>query len=231
MTIALRAKQRKLVLTARRDDIWVVERDQVMVEGETLKFAISVVDNTFSVANATKLYLNGNEYSTPLSGSDSYNGSVLILKTIEAQAGDAGKVYVVVASAMTNDGVKKWKFLIRVVEPESDVETSEIYDDVWVVERKQKGEEGAALAYSLNFIGASEVSSPVSKVYRNGTDISSTVQSGADSVSGTIVTLQVITLQTDHGGSIYVVEVEAVVDGNTEKRKFLIYVADPASEN
>jgi hypothetical protein len=56
------------------------------------------------------------------------------------------------------------------------------------------------------------------------------VQSGSDSVSGTVVTLKTITAQGGDGGSNYVVAVTANVDGNTEIRKFIIRVVRPEDE-
>ena len=87
--------------------------------------------------------------------------------------------------------------------------------------------EGEALTFSVDFIGASIVTSPSSKVYKNKSDYSGTVQSGSDSASGSVVTLKTITAQPNDGGSVYVVVVQAVVDGNVEKRKFLIRVVSP----
>lgn len=104
-------------------------------------------------------------------------------------------------------------------------------NDIWVVERDQVMVEGEAIAFSVEFIGATSVSSPSSKVYKNGADYSSTVQSGSDSASGPVVTLKTITAQANDGGSVYVVVVQATIDGNTEKRKFLIRVAAPEDES
>jgi hypothetical protein len=90
--------------------------------------------------------------------------------------------------------------------------------------------EGEAIAFSVDFLGATTVTSPTSKVYKNGADYSSTVQSGSDAVSRTVVTLKTITAQDNDGGAVYVVVVQAVVDGKTEKRKFLIRVVDSEAE-
>jgi len=102
--------------------------------------------------------------------------------------------------------------------------------EIWVVEKDQTMIEGEAITFSVDFIGASVVASPSSKVYKNGADVSVTVQSGSDSASGSVVTLKTITAQADDGGSVYVVVVQATVDGNTEKRKFLIRVVAPGEE-
>lgn len=101
-------------------------------------------------------------------------------------------------------------------------------DEIWTVQREVAMLEGEAIAFSVAFVGATNVSSPASTVYKNGADYSGTVQSGSDSVSGQTVTLKMISAQAGDGGSVYVVVVQAVVDGNTEKRKFLIRVVDPS---
>lgn len=100
-------------------------------------------------------------------------------------------------------------------------------NDIWVVEREQTMIEGEAIGFSVNFMGATTVSDPGSAVYKNGTDISGTVMSGSDSVSGSTVLLKTITAQVGDGGETYVVVVSATVDGNTEKRKFIIRIVDP----
>ncbi|MEJ2759845.1 MAG: hypothetical protein P8046_15315 [Anaerolineales bacterium] len=102
--------------------------------------------------------------------------------------------------------------------------------EIWVVEKDQTMIEGESITFSVDFINASVVASPASKVYKNEADVSGTVQSGSDSASGSVVTLKTITAQADDGGSVYVVVVQASVDGNTEKRKFLIRVVAPEEE-
>lgn len=103
-------------------------------------------------------------------------------------------------------------------------------EDIWVVEKDQVMVEGEAITFSVDFIGATTVTSPSSAVYKNGSDYSSTVQSGSDSASGSVVTLKTITAQSGDGGAAYVVVVGALVDGNTEKRKFLIRIAAAGDE-
>ncbi|MCB2178543.1 hypothetical protein KQH61_03920 [bacterium] len=101
--------------------------------------------------------------------------------------------------------------------------------EIWVVEKDQTMIEGEALTFSVDFIGASVVTSPTSKIYKNGADYSGTVQSSVDSANGSVVTLKTITAQANDGGSVYVVVVQANVDGNVEKRKFLIRVVAPGA--
>lgn len=103
-------------------------------------------------------------------------------------------------------------------------------DDIWVVEKDQVMIEGEAIAFSVDFIGATTVTSPTSTVYKNGVDYSSTVQSGSDSVSGSVVSIKTITAQNGDGGAVYIVVVGASVDGNIQKRKFLIRVVGAGHE-
>ena len=103
--------------------------------------------------------------------------------------------------------------------------------DIWVIEKDQVMVEGEALTFSVQFIGAATVSSPETKCYRNGADYSSTALSGSDSASGDTVTCQTVTAQANDSGSVYVMRVKAVVDGNTEIRKFLIRVVGPENES
>lgn len=88
-----------------------------------------------------------------------------------------------------------------------------------------------ALTFSVQFIGATTVSSPGTKCYRNGADYSSTALSGSDSASGDTVTCQTVTAQPNDDGSVYVIRVKAVVDGYTEMRKFLIRVVGPDTDS
>jgi hypothetical protein len=103
--------------------------------------------------------------------------------------------------------------------------------DIWVIEKDQGMVEGETLMFSVQFIGATTVKSPETKCYRNGADYSSAALSGSDSASGDTVTCQMVTAQANDGGSVYVMRVKAVVDGNTENRKFLIRVVGSDTES
>ena len=101
----------------------------------------------------------------------------------------------------------------------------------WVVEEVEPAVEGATITYSITWLGASSISSPSSKVYMNGTDITSTVQpSGSASVSGNVQTLKPIAFQAGHGGNHYVVTCTCTVDGNTDIAKFKVKVLRPSDE-
>jgi len=101
-------------------------------------------------------------------------------------------------------------------------------DSTWVVEKDQVMVEGEELTFSVQFLGATTVTSPETKCYRNGSDYSATALSGSDTVSGDTVTCKEVTAQANDAGSVYVMCVKATVDGNVEMRKFLVRIVDPA---
>ena len=69
------------------DDIWVIEKDQTMVEGEALTFSVQFLGATTLASPETKCYRNGSDYSaTALSGSDAVSGDTVTCKTVTAQA-------------------------------------------------------------------------------------------------------------------------------------------------
>lgn len=102
---------------------------------------------------------------------------------------------------------------------------------IWVLESPVTQVEGEAIAYSIEYLGATAVSSPTLVVYMNGTDVTTAVCISGDSntASGTTVTMKKITAKSGDGGHRYIAVVSATVDGNTEIRKLEIYVM-PASE-
>ena len=101
----------------------------------------------------------------------------------------------------------------------------------WVVEDVEPVVAGSTITYSITWQGASTLASPSSKVYMNGTDITSTAQpSGSASSSGNIQTLKPIAFQATHGDNYYVVAATCTVDGNVEIVKFKVKVVRPDSE-
>jgi hypothetical protein len=103
-------------------------------------------------------------------------------------------------------------------------------EDIWVIEKDQVMVEGEALTFSVQFLGASMVSNPETRCYKNWANYSGTALSGSDSSSGDTVTCKVVTAQPNDAGSVYVMRVKATVDGNTEIRKFLIRIVGPDEE-
>ena len=104
-------------------------------------------------------------------------------------------------------------------------------DDIWVVEKDQVMVEGESITFSVDFAGATTVSSPDTKCYKNGDDYSSTALSGSSSASGSVVMCETVTAQSGDGGNVYVMLVSASVDGNMEIRKFLIRIVAPGDES
>jgi hypothetical protein len=98
------------------DEIWVIEKDQVMVEGEAISYSIDFIGAATVGSPSSKVYKNGSDYSdTVLSGSDSVSGSAVTIKTITAQTGDGGSVYVVALTATVDGNIEIRKFIIRIV--------------------------------------------------------------------------------------------------------------------
>ncbi|KAA3643437.1 MAG: hypothetical protein DWQ07_23270 [Chloroflexi bacterium] len=105
---------------------------------------------------------------------------------------------------------------------------------IWVIESPVTMVEGEAVAYSIDWQGASNIddASVSLTVYKNGEDVSSTVVDTEDNfvVNSNVLTLKKITAQSTDGGERYVVVVQADVDGNTERRKLLIRIVKDEAE-
>lgn len=99
------------------NDVWVVEKDQVMVEEEAIAFTVKFLGASVITGPETKCYKGGTEYSAPLSGSDSVSGRNVTCQTITAQADDKGKTYVIRVKATVDGNVEVRKFIILVVGP------------------------------------------------------------------------------------------------------------------
>ena len=84
--------------------------------------------------------------------------------------------------------------------------------------------EGESIAFQIEYIGASSVSSVTYKVYRRRSDITATVMTGSATVSGNIVTLPSLTPIDGDGKKYYGLAVTATVDGSTFVTKASIKV-------
>ncbi len=74
----------------------------------------------------------------------------------------------------------------------------------------------ASIPWVLAFTWATTVSSPTSvTAYKAGTDVSTTVLSGSNSVSGANLTLK--TLGSLTGGELYMIDIVVAVDGVTDE--------------
>ncbi|MEN8242169.1 MAG: hypothetical protein ABFS17_09635 [Chloroflexota bacterium] len=103
---------------------------------------------------------------------------------------------------------------------------------IWLAESPLTMIEGEEIAFSVEWVGAVNLSDPGTKVYKDGVDVSASVMLSGDSdeVSGNVQTMRRITALPGDGGSRYVVEVGANVDNNLEKRKLLIEIVRPGEE-
>lgn len=86
--------------------------------------------------------------------------------------------------------------------------------DVWVNESPIYLTAGDSAPYAITLEQASAISNTSAKIYKGGTDYTSTYMSGATSVSGNVVTLPTIgSPNALVGGERYVAELTATVDG------------------
>ena len=109
--------------------------------------------------------------------------------------------------------------------------------DVHWVKECQQGEydtvvEGETRTITVQYPWANASPSSVSaKVYKEGSDITSTVMpSGSTAVSGKTATLKPLVVSSGDGEMMYIVAVTATVDGDVLVRKIRLYVDSPSSE-
>ena len=89
--------------------------------------------------------------------------------------------------------------------------------------------EGASRALSVEFEGASTITSPGAEVYDaiDGSDLASTyMPAGSHSVNGNLVTLKPFVTTAAQGGKELVLVIYATVDGNVDYRKCMVYILD-----
>jgi hypothetical protein len=105
----------------------------------------------------------------------------------------------------------------------------EAMDTVWAIESPVTMVEGESRTFTVQFLGASSVSSPSVKAYHNKSDVTSTLfPTNTPTASGDTVTLS--PLEGIEGGETYVIVVTATVDSNTEIGKFQIVAVEPYEE-
>ena len=76
----------------------------------------------------------------------------------------------------------------------------------FVIEGRQIAREGEVLRYSVVWTGFASISTPVTTLYRGGTDISAGNLSGSELSNGNVQTLRVLTVPAGSGGSTFVLE-------------------------
>lgn len=103
---------------------------------------------------------------------------------------------------------------------------------VWLIESPITMVEGEQIAFSVNWLGASKVTSPVVDIYKNGADITEEVLGAGDEyvISSNVLTLKKLRARDTDGGAKYVMVIEANVNSNTERRKLLIHIVRSESE-
>lgn len=104
--------------------------------------------------------------------------------------------------------------------------------EIWLIESPVTMVEEEVIAFSVDWLGASKVESPSVTVYKNGSDVTSSVMVSGDShvISGNVLTMKKITTGANDGGSRYVVVIQCGVDNNTEIRKLLVQVVKASDE-
>ena len=96
---------------------------------------------------------------------------------------------------------------------------------VWLSESPISMIEGETITYNIIYLDATQIGLPSVIVYMDGDDVTSTVMpTGEHSISGNSLTLKPLTACNGDGGNKYVLVIQAVVDGNTERRKLQINV-------
>ena len=104
-------------------------------------------------------------------------------------------------------------------------------DDMFVLEGVQYIREGEAQAPSILWPGFTAVSSGTSLAYKNGTDVSSSCLTGANSVSANVHNLKVFTPQSGWGGSWVILEGGIDVTGGSHLISAIAYyVLKPGQE-
>lgn len=104
---------------------------------------------------------------------------------------------------------------------------------VWLVDSPVTMVEGEEIAYSVDWQGATQVSSPDVQVFKNHVDITAEAMAGGDAhiVNGSVLTMKKLRAAETDGGARYVVMIEALVDGNLERRKLLVQVVRASAES
>ena len=80
--------------------------------------------------------------------------------------------------------------------------------------------EAESVAYSIEYADYSSVSSPSVTVYRNGSDVTSTVMpSGSHTVSNNVVTMKNLTAL--NGGDTYIISITVTVTGSQTIQRWI----------
>lgn len=106
-------------------------------------------------------------------------------------------------------------------------------NNIWLMESPVTMVEGEEIAFSVDWQGATYLNDPEATVYKNAVDITAAAMGGADAhvINGNVLTMKALTAGETDGGSRYVLLIEAMVDGNLERRKLLVQVVRADAES
>jgi hypothetical protein len=105
-------------------------------------------------------------------------------------------------------------------------------DNVWLEDSPVTLVEGEQIAFSVDWQGAATVAEPLVAVYKNHVDVTAAAMPGGDHVvNGSVLTMKKLHAAEDDGGARYVLVIEAVVDGNRERRKLLVQIVRASAES
>jgi len=105
--------------------------------------------------------------------------------------------------------------------------TNFVQDQVFAIESPIHAVEGSTFTITCTYWGA--VTSPTAAIYRNGTEVTSTVMpSGSHTASGSVATLKPLTALV--GGAKYVIDVTGTVGGDVWVKKIEMTVGRKSDE-
>ena len=100
-------------------------------------------------------------------------------------------------------------------------------EQIFIIESPVSMIEGEILRYSVEFLDSDTVTNADMIVYHEGKPVTGDILISGDSFiyNPPVLTLKKITAKDGHGGGDYVVIIEAIVDGNTERKtKWVIII-------
>lgn len=216
-------------------EVWLNASPIAMCEGEAISFSIDWIGAN-KVENPTiKVYEDESEYQDDVflsADSEVISGNVLTLRKLTVKAGDGGGKYVLEIKCEIDNNTEIRKLLIIVIDPKSDELYEQREKEIWVMESPIAMTELEAYSFSVDYLGASEVSTPVVTAWKEEEEETSNVFISGDShtISENVLLMKKFTVAADTGGSIYILEIKGTVDGNILIEKFMIKIVAPGAE-
>ncbi len=98
---------------------------------------------------------------------------------------------------------------------------------LWLIESPLAVIAGEELTCRVEWLAAGRVEDPAAWVFLDGVDITAEVMPGEDEhrVRGRVMTLKRLAPRPEDGGQQYLLLVQALVDGDLQRRKCLVEVA------